>query len=58
VLLFCHAEPKAKHLGGELLIRKVRFFASLRSAQNDNVGHVPVREELANAFAYESVSLS
>ena len=30
----CHAEPKAKHLGSEL-IRKGRFFAPLRFTQND-----------------------
>lgn len=51
----CHTEPKAKHLGSELIIRKGRFFASLCFAQNDNFGHVPVQQELANDLVFESV---
>jgi len=36
--LRCHAEPKAKHLGSEPIIRKLRFFTSPCFAQNDKCG--------------------
>jgi hypothetical protein len=51
--LLCHAEPKAKHLGGELIIRKERFFAPLRFAQNDKLSYLSLQNELPNNLTYK-----
>ena len=36
----------------------LRFFASLRFAQNDNISQIPVKIELTNVNTFKSVSLS
>ena len=51
--LQCHKNVSINYAPSAL-----RFFASLRFAQNDNFCQIPVKQELTNANAFKSVNLS